>query len=180
MADFCRHTSLGASLDFDLPDGLTARVYLRETRRSNRDGSVVGYLQLAHNERHPETGVPTAKVIHNFGRVEKVDRAALARLVSSVSRFLDPAAAAVAAAAGLEVEVLDSRRLGGAWTLDRIWERLGIGAAIRSAAGGRRLDPETVERVIFAGRAAGPGTGLEAGRHPLGERAGGHRGLRGV
>lgn len=26
-------------------------MYLRETRRSNRDGSVVSYLQLAHNER---------------------------------------------------------------------------------------------------------------------------------
>jgi hypothetical protein len=57
-------------------------VYLRETRRSNRDGSVVRYLQLAHNERHPVSGSPVAKVIHNFGRAEKVDRAALARLVS--------------------------------------------------------------------------------------------------
>ena len=28
-------------------------MYLRETRRTNRDGSVVAYLQLAHNERHP-------------------------------------------------------------------------------------------------------------------------------
>ena len=63
-------------------------MYLRETRRTNRDGSVVRYLQLAHNQRHPETGNPTAKVIHNFGRAERVDRAALARLVSSISRFL--------------------------------------------------------------------------------------------
>jgi hypothetical protein len=53
-------------------------MYLRETRRRNRDGSVVAYLQLAHNERHPETGSPIAKVIHNFGRAENVDRAALA------------------------------------------------------------------------------------------------------
>jgi len=64
---------------------------LRETRQSNRDGSVVAYLQLAHNERHPVTGSPVAKVIHNFGRAEQVDRAALARLVSSISRFLTPA-----------------------------------------------------------------------------------------
>jgi hypothetical protein len=99
-------------------------MYLRETRRTNRDGSVVRYLQLAHNERHPETGVSTAKVIHNFGRTENVDRAALARLVSSISRFLDPAQA-VAAAAGAEVDVLDSRRLGGVFVLDRLWERLG-------------------------------------------------------
>ena len=38
--------------------------------------------------------------------------------------------------------MLDSRRLGAAWTLDRIWERLGIGAAIRRVAAGRRLDGE--------------------------------------
>jgi hypothetical protein len=114
-------------------------MYLREARRRNRDGSVVSYLQLAHNERHPETGAPTAKVIHSFGRAETVDRAGLARLVSSISRFLDPEQA-VAAAAGAEVEVLDSRRLGGAWVADRVWERLGIGAAIRRVAARRKID----------------------------------------
>jgi transposase len=124
-------------------------MYLRETRRTNKDGSVARYLQLAHNERHPQTGVPTAKVIHSFGRVETVDRAGLTRLVASISRFLEPEQA-VAAAAGAEVEVLDSRRLGGAWTLDRVWERLGVGAAIRRIAAGRRLDGELAERVIFA------------------------------
>ena len=124
-------------------------MYLRETRRTNRDGSVVRYLQLAHNERHPVSGTPVAKVIHNFGRAEQVDRAALARLVSSISRFLRPEEAVTAAQAA-EVQVLDSRRLGGAWTLDRIWERLGIGAALRRAATGRRLDGAAVERVVFA------------------------------
>ncbi len=124
-------------------------MYLRETRRKNRDGSVVSYLQLAHNERHPGTGASTAKVLHSFGRAEDVDREALARLVSSISRFLTPEQTATAAATG-EVEVMDSRRLGGAWTLDRLWERLGIGTAIRAAAVGRRVDPEAVERVLFA------------------------------
>jgi hypothetical protein len=139
-------------------------MYLRETRRTNRDGSVVAYLQLAHNERHAQTGSPVAKVIHNFGRAELVDRAALARLVSSISRFLTPEQAA-AAAEGTEVEVLDSRPLGGAWTLDRLWERLGIGAAIRRVAAGRRLDGEAVERVVFAlvaQRALKPGSKLAA------------------
>jgi hypothetical protein len=141
-------------------------MYLRETRRRNRDGSVVRYLQLAHNERHPDTGVPAAKVIHNFGRVESIDRAALGRLVSSISRFLDPARA-VAAASGAELEVLDSRRLGGAWVLDRIWERLGIGAALHRAAAGRKLDADLTERVIFtlvAQRALEPGSKLAACR----------------
>ncbi len=68
-------------------------VYLRETRRTNKDGSVVAYLQLAHNERHPVTGSPVAKVIHNFGRADKMDRGALRRLVASIGRFLEPAEA---------------------------------------------------------------------------------------
>jgi transposase len=128
---------------------------------------VVRYLQLAHNERHPRTGSPVAKVIHHFGRADKVDRDALARLVSSISRFLTPeqAGAATTAAVGGEVEVLDSRRLGGVWTLDRLWERLGIGAAIRRAAAGRRLDGESVERVVVAlvaQRACEPGSKLAA------------------
>jgi len=110
---------------------------------------MVGYLQLAHNERNQVTGNPTAKVIHNFGRSDKVDRDALGRLVSSISRFLTPEQAATAAAGG-EVEIIDSRRMGGAWTLDRVWEKLGIGAAIRRAATGRRLDGDATERVIFA------------------------------
>jgi len=146
-------------------------MYLRETRRTNRDGSVVAYLQLAHNERHPETGNPVAKVIHNFGRAEQVDRQALARLVASISRFLTPEQA-MSAAAGADVEVLDSRHLGGAWTLDRVWERLRIGAAIRRVATGRRLDGEAVERVLFAlvaQRALEPGSKL-AGTKWVAER----------
>ncbi len=132
---------------------------------------MVRYLQLAHNERHPETGSPVAKVIHNFGRAEKVDRAALARLVSSISRFLTPEQAA-AAAGGVDVEIVDSRRLGGAWTLDRVWEQLGIGAALRTAATGRRLDGPAVERVVFAlvaQRALEPGSKL-AGTKWVAER----------
>ena len=60
---------------------------------------------------------------------------------------------------------MDSRPLGGAWTLDRLWERLGIGAAIRRVASGRRLDGNAVERVIFAlvaQRALKPGSKLAA------------------
>jgi hypothetical protein len=141
-------------------------VYLRETKRRNKDGSTVSYLQLAHNERHPVTGSPVARVIHNFGRADAVDRQALRRLVSSVSRFLEPTELEVGASAG-EVEVLDVRRFGGAYVLDRLCERLGIGAALQSAAAGRRLDPETVERIIFAlvaQRALEPASKLAASR----------------
>ncbi len=124
-------------------------MYLRETKRRNKDGSTVSYLQLAHNERHPVSGSPVAKVIHNFGRADGVDREALARLVSSIGRFLDPAEA-VAATSGSDVEVADARRFGGAYLLDELWRRLGVTQALALAAAGRRLDPAVTERVLFA------------------------------
>ena len=70
-----------------------------------------------------------------------------------------------AAALGAEVDIVDFRPLGGAWVLDRLWERLGIGAAIRRVATSRRLDGEAVERVVFAlvaQRALKPGSKLAA------------------
>ncbi|HUO37980.1 MAG TPA: transposase, partial [Mycobacterium sp.] len=124
-------------------------MYLRETRRRNADGSEVSYLALAHNQRDPATGMPKAKVIHNFGRADAVDRDGLARLVRSISRFLDPDQAVAATVPG-EVEVLEARPLGTAYLADQLWSRLGIGAAIRRVAADRRVDAALVERVIFA------------------------------
>ena len=141
---------------------------------------MVSYLQLAHSVRHPDTGVPTATVIHNFGRAELVDRAGLARLVASISRFLDPQQAIAAARDG-EVEVLDSQRFGGAWVLDRPWDRLGIGAALHRVAADRCLDAAATERVLFtlvAQRALEPGSKLAA--TGVGGRAGRDRRLCGV
>src|SRR5439155_10933083 len=124
-------------------------MYLRETKRRNADGSTVSYLALAQNERDPDSGVPRARIVHRFGRADQVDRDALARLVRSISRFLDPAEAVAATAAG-EVSIIESRSMGSTWLADRLWERLGIGQAIIDAACGRRLEAEGVERTIFA------------------------------
>jgi hypothetical protein len=140
-------------------------MYLRETRRQNKDGTTVSYLQLAHNERHPVSRVSTTRVIHNFGRADQVDREALGRLVRSISRVLDPADAALAQTTG-EVSVIDSRPMGGAFVLDRLWRRLGIDRAIGRVAAGRRVEA-SVERVIFAlvaNRALDPLSKLAAGR----------------
>ncbi len=118
-------------------------MYLRETRRRNADGSEVAYLALAHNERDPVSGVPKAKIIHNFGRADLVDRDGLARLVRSISRFLDPADA-LSATASLEIDVVDSRAMGACFLADRLWERLGIAEGIAKVAASRRLDGELV------------------------------------
>jgi len=83
---------------------------------SGRTGTAWWWLtrRLAHNER-PGDGQPGREGDHSSGRADKVDRDALARLVSSISRFPRPEQA-VAAVQGAEIEVLDSRRLGAAWT----------------------------------------------------------------
>ena len=61
-------------------------MYLRTTKRKNKDGSVVKYYQLAHNARHPVTRKPVAKILHNFGRADKIDRDQLVRLCRSIAR----------------------------------------------------------------------------------------------
>src|SRR6266542_979623 len=82
-------------------------------------------------------------------RADQVDREALARLVRSISRFLDPAEAVAATTSG-EVSLRDSRSMGSPWLADRLWERLAIGQAILAQAGGRRLEAQAVERAILA------------------------------
>lgn len=64
-------------------------MYLRTTQRHNKDGSTVRYLQIAHNIRDSRTGTPTARTIHNLGREDTLDRAALRRLADSILRYLE-------------------------------------------------------------------------------------------
>jgi hypothetical protein len=63
-------------------------MYLRATPRRNKDGSVVRYLQLAHNVWDPLAKRSRARVIYNFGREDAASRAAIERLVASLARFL--------------------------------------------------------------------------------------------
>jgi len=139
-------------------------VYLRSTPRRNKDGSEVRYLQLAHNVWDPAAKRSRVQVVYNFGREEPATREALERLVASVARHLEPGKARAIAAEGLEFA--ESRPLGGTWALDALWERLGIGPALRGLLAGRRLDP-AAERVLFAltaNRALAPSSKLAAAR----------------
>jgi hypothetical protein len=140
-------------------------MYVRATSRRNRDGSVVRYLQLAHNVWDPVAKRSRAQVIYNFGREDAANRAALERLVASVSRFLAPEAA-LAAAGGEGFDFLESRSLGGTFALDGLWQRLGIDATMRRLLKGRRRDA-AAERVLFAlvaNRALAPSSKLAAAR----------------
>jgi transposase len=119
-------------------------MYLRTIRRRNKDGSVVEYLQLAHN-RVRENGVTCADVVYNFGRADRVDRAALQRLARSLGRL--DGGGEPDASTGLSVE--RSRPLGGAYALAGLWARLGIGEQLRRLLREREFATD-IERVLFA------------------------------
>ena len=138
-------------------------MYLRTTQRRRSDGSVVRYLQLAHNRR--VDGVTQAEVLLNLGREDRLDTDGLRRLARSITRYTDPGSAqTIEAEASEGLEVKESRPLGGAWALDALWRRLGVPEAIASALGRRRFGTD-VERVLFAlvaNRALAPSSKLAA------------------
>jgi transposase len=122
-------------------------MYLRRTRRRRKDGSVVGYVQLAHNRRVGR--VTQAEVLLNLGREDELDVDGLRRLARSISRYTDGEPQDAGEAAGEGLEVVSSRPLGGAFVLDALWRRLGVAEAIAQALGVRRYQTD-VERVLFA------------------------------
>jgi hypothetical protein len=107
-------------------------MYLRSTKRKNKDGSTVEYFQLAHNERHPQTRKPVAKIIHNFGRADQLDRQELVRLCNSIARVcglivtdpVDPVTQSIGFGEGLKIK--QTLALGCPLVVEALWERLGL------------------------------------------------------
>src|SRR3954471_3239 len=103
------------------------------------------------------------KVLHSFGREDQLDRAAIERLIASLSKLLHPTGSTVAdlaAAGGSGLEFLSSRALGATWALDGVWAQLGLDALLRRLLEGTRRDART-ERIIFrlgGARAIEPGS----------------------
>ncbi|MGE3663803.1 MAG: IS1634 family transposase [Pseudonocardia sp.] len=146
-------------------------MYLRTTARTNKDGSVVRYLALAHNQR---LGAATkANVLLNLGREDRLDPDGLRRLVRSINRYLgepDPdtgtdapeSTGADTATDGLRL--ITSRPAGAAWLLHGLWKALDVDTALRKVLGARRFGTD-VERVLFAlvaNRAIDPASKLAA------------------
>jgi hypothetical protein len=140
-------------------------MYVKTSVRKTRNGEV-RYLQLAHNEWDAEKGRSVPRVIYGFGREDQLDKEAVRRLVASLSRLLEPGDAPAGGDGGLEFA--ESRPSGGAYVLDQVWQRLGIGtilAGLASSGRGRPRDAAAAERVLFglvANRALAPSSKLAA------------------
>jgi hypothetical protein len=134
-------------------------MYIRTTKRKNKDGSVVAYYQLAHNERNPRTGKPVARVIHSFGRADRLDRGQLVRLCRSIARVcglqvLDPAdAEGELSEAGVswpdDLKLIRTLAYGVPLAAEALWQRLGVGETLRRVCKDERV-PERLERALFA------------------------------
>jgi len=117
--------------------------------RRNADGSVVRYVQLAHNRR--VKGTTQAQVLLNLGRQDRLDPDGLRRLVASINRYLgEPEVGGdVRELVGDGLTVAGSRLMGTLHLLDGLWRQLGVDAALRQVLGARRFTTD-VERVLFA------------------------------
>jgi hypothetical protein len=145
-------------------------MFVRTATRRNKDGSAVRYLQLVHNEWDPAAKSAKMRVLHNFGREDQLDRAAIERLAGSLCRLLEPGRAAALREPGLVYQ--GSVAFGGPWLLDQLWQRLGIGKILTARLGGTRRDA-LAERVLFAlvaNRALDPSSKLAAA-HWVGRKA---------
>lgn len=129
-------------------------MHLRVTKVKQKSG-IAEFVQLVESERHPETGVPRARVIQHLGRKDSLDIEGLRRLVKSISRFTgEPAAeqGRLFELAGNEkapFEFLGSRSIGAVWLLDGLWKRLGIDAVLRKLLAERDFT-SPIERLLFA------------------------------
>jgi len=141
-------------------------MYVKTSVRKTKNGEV-RYLQLAHNEWDAAVRQSVPKVVYSFGREDQLDKDAIRRLVASLSRLLEPGAAPAATAGG-ELAFAESRPYGGAYVLDALWHRLGIGkimAGLAASGRGRPRDAAAAERVLFglvASRALAPSSKLAA------------------
>ena len=127
-------------------------MYVRTIKRQNKDGSVVEYVQLAHNIRHPEKGYAKAEVIYSFGRREHLDLEAIKRLVNSLCRFLSPEDALQLQTEGRgenPSKFINSYPAGGAYLLRALWDRIKLRECLNEALKDRSFTAP-IEEALFA------------------------------
>ncbi len=149
-------------------------MYLRATKRRNKDGTSVVYYQLAESHWDPEKRRSQATVVHNFGRAEHVDPEALRRLADSIRKVVEgggltvkpPRSRSSAGAKGIAVEdleLLPPKAYGGLYALDALWRELGVDSVLDQARGskpGRRSPHALALFAMVANRLLAPSSKL--------------------
>jgi len=137
-------------------------MYIRTSSRTNKDGSKVTYVQLAHNYWDKQAGCSKTKIIHSFGREDELDREALERLVVSIRRYLNPDQPLFKEKETDDCSFLGVKDYGGTYVLEQLWQRLGLDTIIKRLLKDRSYEKD-VERLLFtmvANRALDPSSKL--------------------
>ncbi|MFC8086946.1 hypothetical protein [Streptomyces sp. NPDC057340] len=122
-------------------------MYVKTIKKTSKSGTV-RYLHLAHNEWDPVVGRSVPKVLYTFGREDRLDHAAIRRLIGSLSRLVTAEEGPARPPAADPGPGRGDIRL-----LDRLWRSLAIDTAILDLAADTHRDPagrQAVERLLFA------------------------------
>ena len=124
-------------------------MYLRTTKRTNRDGSVVEYYQLAETVYNRVAKRPEARIIHNFGRVDQLDPEELKRLARSILRVCEGVDLDLdVLRSDLDIDLEDLGVVGVFHAAEALWEELGIGEILRARQ--PRKGSVAFERILLA------------------------------
>jgi hypothetical protein len=146
-------------------------MYLRITERRNKDGSTVAYYALAENVWNAKAKRSEARVIHSFGRADRLDWEALKRLVHSINRVLETGGAEPAGTPR-PPEIERVYDWGVVLAARHLWDDLGIGEAVRRRASdaGLAAPHEAALFAMMAQRLDEPGSKLACAERWLPER----------
>jgi len=114
-------------------------MYVKTSVRKTKNGEV-RYLQLAHNEWEAEKSRSVPRVIYGFGREDQLDKDAVRRLVTSLSRLLEPGEGPVTGTASWSSPSRGPTAAPTSWTKGRTWQRRmdrPFAARARHSVGGR-------------------------------------------
>lgn len=122
-------------------------MYLRESKQTRVDGTVVTYLQLAENVWDAAKGRSQARIVHNCGRTDDPDVIErLRRLAKSILRRCSPEEIL---ASGGDWKLICAWPYGDIFVLEAIWKQLGIDTVVREQVASRHFGFD-VERALFA------------------------------
>lgn len=143
-------------------------MYLRKVTSKRKHGPDAVYLQLVEGVRDQKTGKVVTRILHSFGRVDRLDTRQIERLVNQLAEYLDAEDRPTLYG---DMEVAHTWGYGGTYLLDVLWRELELDQFFEERLS-RRLFEQPLERVLFtlvAQRALAPGSKLAC------ERWAGHR-----
>jgi hypothetical protein len=117
-------------------------MFLREVVTGKREGKPVRYAQIVEAFRNDE-GKSRHRVLLSLGRVDRIDRDQIRRLVTALSRYLETGTMPEGGRIG------QVRDFGVVYLADALWRRLGLPGFFTKELRRRKYDAP-VERALFA------------------------------